>query len=92
MLSLNHLSSSTISPRNKLPSSTKLPADPVNNIWYFYNTISCNAYLDGHKILNVLSIPLLDDKESYEIYKIHNLPLSKHGTSTFEDKTFRSNS
>ena len=64
----------------------KLPADPVNNIWYFYNTITCNAYLDGHKILIVLSIPLLDDKESYEIYKIHNLPLSKQGTSTSKDK------
>ena len=96
MLSLNHLSPSTISPknlrellldiRNKLPASIKLPADPVNNIWYFYNTITCNAYLDGHKILIVLSIPLLDDKESYEIYKIHNLPLSKHGTSTSKDK------
>ena len=96
MLSLNHLSPSTISPknlrellldiRNKLPASIKLPADPVNNIWYFYNTITCNAYLDGHKILIVLSIPLLDDKESYEIYKIHKLPLSKHGTSTSKDK------
>ena len=96
MLSLNHLSPSTISPknlrellidiRNKLPASMKLPADPVNNIWYFYNTITCNAYLDDHKILIVLSIPLLDDKESYEIYKIHNLPLSQHGTSTLKDK------
>ena len=46
MLSLNHLSPSTISPKNlkglllsikdKLPSSMKLPADPVNDIWYFY--------------------------------------------------------
>ena len=96
MLSLNYLSPSTISPknlrelhlgiRNKLPASMKLPADPVNNIWYFYNTITCNAYLDGHKILIVISIPLLDDKESYEIYKIRNLPLSKHGASTSEDK------
>ena len=102
MLSLNHLSPSTITPknlgellldiRNKLPSSIKLHADPVNNIWYFYNTITCYAYLDGHKILIVLSIPLLDDKESYEIYKIHNLPLSKRGTSTSEDKKVRYNS
>ena len=29
---------------------------------------------------------MLDDKESYEIYKIRNLPLSKHGASTSEDK------
>ena len=69
MLSLNHLSPNSpknsrelLLIRNKLPSSMKLPADPVNNIWYFYNTITCNAYLDGHKILIVLSIPLLDNK------------------------------
>ena len=51
-----------------------------------FSYLFCNAYLDGYKILIVLSIPLLDDKESYEIYKIHNLPLSKRGTSTVEDK------
>ncbi len=53
----------------------KLPADPRSDIWYFYNTLSCTAYLDGHNILIVLSIPLLDRRENYEIYKIHNLPV-----------------
>ena len=70
MLSLSHLSPSTISPKNlrallldvkdKLPVSMQLPADPESNIWYFYNTLTCTAYLDGHKILIVLTIPLLD--------------------------------
>lgn len=96
MLSLNHLSPSTISPRslrkllleirNKLPSSMKLPADPVTDIWYFYNTLSCTAYLDGHKILIVLSIPLLDRKETYEVYKIHNLPLPMHNMTATDGK------
>ena len=97
MLSLSHLSPSTISPKNlrallldvkdKLPVSMQLPADPESNIWYFYNTLTCTAYLDGHKILIVLTIPLLDRKEIYEIYKIHNLPLPKNQKLTSETKT-----
>ena len=29
----------------------QLPADPESNIWYFYKTFTCTAYLDGDKIL-----------------------------------------
>ena len=64
MLSLNHLSPSRISPknlrellldiRNKLPASMKLPADPVNNIWYFYKTITYTT-LPHHLIKDKLS-------------------------------------
>ena len=35
----------------------------------------------------VLTIPLLDRKEIYEIYKIHNLPLPKNQKLTSEAKT-----
>ena len=73
--------------KDKLPVSMQLPADPESNIWYFYNTLTCTAYLDGHKILIVLTIPLLDRKEIYEIYKIHNLPLPKNQKLTSEAKT-----
>lgn len=55
----------------------KLPAGPVNDIWYFYNTLTCTAYLDRHKILIILSVPLLDQRERYDIYKIHNLSLPR---------------
>ena len=87
MLSLSNLSPSTISPKNlrallldvkdKLLASMQLPADPESNIWYFYNTLTCTAYLDGHKILIVLTIPLLDLKEIYEIYKFIIYPYLK---------------
>ena len=39
-----------------LPVSMQLQADPESNIWYLYNTLTCTAYLDGHKILIVLTI------------------------------------
>ena len=91
MLSLNHLSPSTISPTNlrsllleikdKLPATMRLPSDPISDIWYFYNTLTCTTYLDGDKILIVLSIPLLDFKERYEIYKVYNFPLPLHNVT-----------
>ena len=62
----------------------QLPTYPESNTWYFYNTLTCTAYLDGHKILIVLTIPLLDCKE---IYEIHNLPLPRNKKLTSEAKT-----
>ena len=68
MLSLNHLSPSTITPNSlrnllldvnkQLPASMKLAADPVTDIWYFYNTLTCTTYLAGNKILIVLTLPI----------------------------------
>ena len=91
MLSLNHLSPSTISPTNfrsllleikdKLPAIMRLPSDPISDIWYFYNTLTCTSYLDGDKILIVLSIPLLDFKVRYEINKVYNFPLPLHNVT-----------
>ena len=91
MLSLNHLSPSTISPSNlrsllleikdKLPATIRLPSDPITDIWYFYNTLTCTTYLDGDKILIVLSIPLLDFKEKFHVYKVYNFPLPLHNVA-----------
>ncbi len=85
MLSLNHLSPSTISPQNlraalieisdRIPSNMQLPADPKENIWYFYNTLTCSAYLYDTHILVVLPVPLLNNREKYEVYRIHQLPM-----------------
>lgn len=91
MLSLNHLSPSTITPKNlrtllidlknKIPPHLMLAANPTSDIWHFYNTLTCTTYLEESKILVVLSIPLLDRKERYEIYKVHNLPVPLHNTT-----------
>lgn len=53
-----------------------LPVDPLIDIWYHYNTLFCDTYLDRNKILIILTLPLFNCKEKFEIYKIHNLPLS----------------
>ncbi len=59
MLSINRLTPSTISPKDlkqvllnvkeQIPKTTKLPANPRTNIWYFYHTLNCDVYLDGNK-------------------------------------------
>lgn len=85
MLSMHHLSTSTISPKNlkallievetKLPINFELPRDPRRDIWYFYKTLTCIIYLEDNEIRIVLKIPLINTKEEYEVYKIYNLPI-----------------
>ena len=73
MLSLNHLSPSTISPavltkllleiKAKLSSSLELPSDPITDIWYFYRTLGCTEVIDNSHILMVINLSLLDYNE-----------------------------
>ena len=85
MLSMHHLSTSTISPKDlkkllievesKLLNNFELPRNPRNDIWYFYKTLTCVTYLQNNEIRIVLKIPLINTKEEYEVYQIHNLPI-----------------
>lgn len=94
MLSMLHLSTSTISPRNlrsllveiksKLPNNFELPKSPITDIWYFYKTLTCVTYMEDNEIRVVLKIPLINTKEKYEVYKVHNLPLPLYSYSKNE--------
>ena len=85
MLSMQHLSTNTISPKDlkellievesKLPNNFELPRNPRKDIWYFYKTLSSITYLEDNEIRIVLKIPLINTKEEYEVYRIYNLPL-----------------
>ena len=85
MLSMHHLSTSTISPKDlkkllievesKLLNNFELPRNPRKDIWYFYKTLTCVTYLQNNEIRIVLKIPLISTKEEYEVYQIHNLPI-----------------
>ena len=91
MLSLDHLSPSTITPqalkllltqiKTRLPSSLKLPEDPETNIWYFYRTLTCTTVLDGDKILVLISIPLLDYNGEFDVFKAFSVPAPLHDLS-----------
>ena len=85
MLSMQHLSTNTISPKDlkellievesKLPNNFELPRNPRKDIWYFYKTLTSITYLEDKEIRIVLKIPLINTKEEYEVYRIYNLPL-----------------
>ena len=85
MLSMQHLSTNTISPKDlkellievesKLPNNFELPRNPKKDIWYFYKTLTSITYLEDNEIRIVLKIPLINTKEEYEVYRIYNLPL-----------------
>ena len=95
MLSMHHLSTSTISPENlqklltevesKLPNNFELPRNSRKDIWYFYKTLTCVTYLEDNEIRIVLKVPLINTKEEYEIYRIHNLPFPMQRESTKQD-------
>ena len=85
MLSMHHLSRSTISPKDlkkllievesKLLNNYELPRNPRKDIWYFYKTLTCITYLQNNVIRIVLKIPLISTREEYKIYRIYNLPI-----------------
>ena len=92
MLSLQHLSTNTISPSNlremlidvesRLPSNFELMSNPQNDIWYFYKTLTSLTYLQDNEIRIILKIPLLNTNQKYDIGKVYNLPILKHITGS----------
>lgn len=94
MLALNHLSTSTISPgdlkallveiQSKLAMNYELPKNPDIDIWYFYKTLSCMTYMENDQIRIVLKIPLINTKEKYDIFKVHNIPVPFYNTSKLD--------
>ena len=88
MLSLQHLAINTISPKDlrellievesKLPNNFELPRKPRDDIWFYYKTLTCLTYLQDNEVRIVLKIPLINTKEQYDIFKVHNMPLPVH--------------
>ena len=91
MLSLGHVSPSIITPENlkklllemqtKLPYHLTLPEDPTENLWKYYQSLSCTTILDEDKFLVIVSVPLLDRETTFEIYKVFNTPLPYYNQS-----------
>ena len=85
MLSLGHVSPSIITPehlkklllemQSKLPYHLTLPEDPIENLWKYYQSISCTTILDEDKFFVIVSVPLLDRETKFEIYRVYNTPL-----------------
>ena len=89
--SVHQLPTNTTSPKNlkellleiesKLPNNFELLRNPRKDIWYFYITLTCITYVEDSEIRFVIKIPLMNTKEKYEVYKVHNLSVSLHHVS-----------
>ena len=90
MLSLGHLSPAVITPRSlkkllteiesHLPEFLKLPYDPKGNIWKFHQTLTCSTMLHEGRFLVIVSIPLLDKINKFEIYNVFSMPVPHEKT------------
>ncbi|CAC5360921.1 unnamed protein product [Mytilus coruscus] len=97
MLSLGHMSPILITPgtlrvlltdiKRRLPAKLKIPGDEIKDIWNFYKFLACSTVLDENRIIIIITLPLLDIRDSYDIYKIHNLPVPTKVTDKKSDSS-----
>ena len=90
-LSVGHLTPSIISPsylrrilldiRPKLSAGFQFLQDPSTNIWYFYEHATCSSMFHNSLLIITFKIPLVETKQYFEVYKIHNLPFPNKNSS-----------
>ena len=96
MRSLGHLSPNIVDPtllrdhllevQAKIPRHMKLPADPATELWHHYNSLGCLTLIENGRLLIVVSFPLLDSSNIYEVFQVIYLPIPyphrKQGSGT----------
>ena len=83
-LSLGHLGPTVIPPKElkhiltdieqKIPKYLTLPK-PVENIWYYYKTLTCLTVVKNKRFITLVNLPLLDINTQFELYQVHNIPM-----------------
>lgn len=58
-----------------LPTESRLSFSHEKQLWSFYNVLHCTTLLEYDRLVIVLSIPLLDRGKTFELYKMHTLPI-----------------
>ena len=91
MVSMGHLSPAVIAPselrrllldvKSKINSQFKFPFEPEEDIWTFYKTLTCTTLMESKQFVVIISIPLLDNIASFEVYKIHNMAIPLNGSN-----------
>ena len=85
ILSTGKISPAVISPpqlrealldiEENLPSTLRLPNDPIRDLWSYYRTMTCGSLMLENKIVMIVNIPLIDYTDKMELYRAINLPL-----------------
>ena len=82
-LALGHVSPNLISPeelskllfdlKSQIPRNFRLPTHPGRKLWSYFRNLNCAAVIEENKIVIILTVPLLDSDDRYELYEVHNL-------------------
>ena len=67
--------------KSKLHHHLTLPNHPVGELWKYYQPLTCTTILDRGMFLVVVSVPLLDRVNKFEIYNVINSQLPFHGSN-----------
>lgn len=59
----------------RLPPNLKLPYDPRVNLWKYYQSLQVSTLLDESRIVVIITLPLMQYDNSFEIYRVTNLGL-----------------
>lgn len=98
MFSLQKKSPSVISPRqlrallddirSQLSANVGLIGDPLRDIWSFYANLRCTALFSESYIYVVITVPLLNVNDKFDVFRVYNLPLPMNkNTSERTDNT-----
>ena len=52
--------------------TSRLPADPVKELWYYHKSLRCTTFIGEDKIV---SLPLLDGENDFKMFQVVNLPV-----------------
>lgn len=66
-----------------MPRNLRLPGTPDEDLWSFYKFLTRTSTTENNKLLIILSKPLLHAQDTYNIYKVHNLPALVTNQSNF---------
>ena len=75
LISPEMLTKELVNIQKQLPPSLKLPEDPTQNIWHYYNFLSVSHTTHDNKIIVLIKLPLIDHDSSLDLYRIYNLPI-----------------
>ena len=54
----------------------KLPVEPIKDeVYQYYQIMSASAVMYDEMLLCILHVPLVDKSKTFQVFKIHNLPL-----------------
>ena len=65
--------------QTELPHDLRLPVDRTEELWKYYNALSCVTLLEGNKLLALASVPWFNRGNMLEIYQVINYPSHMHG-------------